>query len=72
VAKETQTSEQRETNATVVVSVTDVNDNAPLFAQSTYEVSVGESSTFPVPVGTVSYYFFCNWSSSLSSSSTSS
>ncbi len=58
VAKETKTSEERETNATVVITVLDANDNAPLFTQSIYEVSVGESPSFPVSVGTVSYCFF--------------
>ena len=53
VAKETQTSEKRETNTTVVISVTDVNDNAPLFTQSVYQFSVSESPSFPVFVGTV-------------------
>ena len=56
VAKETQTSEKRETNTTVVISVTDVNDNAPLFTQSVYEFSVAESPSFPVFVGTVSFF----------------
>ena len=56
VAKETQTLEKRETNTTVVISVTDVNDNAPLFTQSVYEFSVAESPSFPVFVGTVSYF----------------
>jgi hypothetical protein len=54
VAKETRTSEERKMNATVVISVTDVNDNAPIFSQTIYEANVAESPTFPVLVGTVS------------------
>ncbi|XP_028399940.1 protocadherin Fat 4-like isoform X2 [Dendronephthya gigantea] len=54
VAKETQTSEKRETNTTVVITILDVNDNPPVFKKSVYEASVGEFATSPHPVGTVS------------------
>ena len=59
MAKETQTAEQAETNATIVVTVLDVNDNPPVFTQNIYEESVAELANPPVSVGTVSCYF-CN------------
>ena len=59
MAKETQTAEQAKTNATIVVTVLDVNDNPPVFTQNIYEESVGELANPPVSVGTVSCYF-CN------------
>ena len=66
MARETQTSEQAETNATIVITVLDVNDNPPIFTQNIYEESVGELPNFPVPVGTVSYYFlYCSPSATL-------
>lgn len=40
--------------ATLTVTIVDINDNAPLFDQSLYDVTVGESQAIGVPLITVS------------------
>ncbi|XP_037084523.1 cadherin-23-like [Pollicipes pollicipes] len=44
---------QRSSQALVVVRVTDINDNFPLFGQKAYDVEVSEESYFPAVVATI-------------------
>ena len=39
--------------ATVIVQLTDVNDNAPMFSAATYTFTVEENQQPPVSIGTV-------------------
>ncbi|XP_043197440.1 cadherin-23-like [Amphibalanus amphitrite] len=44
---------QRSSQALVLVTVTDINDNQPLFGQKTYEVEVSEETYYPTVIATI-------------------
>ena len=53
VAKELYTSERLSSTATVTVTVTDINDNAPTFDQEGYSAAISEVSSPGTPVITI-------------------
>ncbi|KAF0300496.1 Cadherin-23 [Amphibalanus amphitrite] len=44
---------KRSSQALVLVTVTDINDNQPLFGQKTYEVEVSEETYYPTVIATI-------------------
>lgn len=47
--------------ATVNINVTDINDNTPVFSQSTYMAVVSEDAVLEQPVITVCMFFPCSF-----------
>ena len=53
VARETLTSEMRRGSARVDITITDENDNPPVFAETSYSLQITEGSLSGTTLGTI-------------------